>query len=96
MNDESPLSQAPETTAKRSDHHRTGALRPWRGHRYFIEHRAVCFALDAVLPRTAEPIEPSAFGLSAAEIRAHGNDLYRVGWSVEEIRAVLDIDPVAT
>jgi hypothetical protein len=65
-----------------------------RWHRHFHEHQKVCFALDVLLPKDAEPVAPSDFGLTSAEIRAHANALYRAGWSVEEIRAVLDVDPV--
>jgi hypothetical protein len=71
-----------------------GTRRSRRWYRHTVEHRKVCFALDAILPRTPEPVEPSRFGLTEDEIRRHANDLYRAGWAVEEIRVVLDIDPV--
>jgi hypothetical protein len=71
-----------------------GTRRSRRWYRHTVEHRKVCVALDAILPRTAEPVEPSRFGLTEDEIRRHANELYRAGWSMEEIRVVLDIEPV--
>jgi hypothetical protein len=43
------------------------------------------------------PPPPSDFGLTADELRRHGNTLVlELGWSVAEVRAVLDIDPAVT
>jgi hypothetical protein len=71
-----------------------GTRRSRRWYRHTVEHRKVCAALDAILPRTPEPVEPSRFGLTEDEIRRHANELYRAGWSMQEIRVVLDIEPV--
>jgi hypothetical protein len=37
---------------------------------------------------------PSTFGLSAEEIWRHAEDLFRAGWTNEEIRAVLALPAV--
>lgn len=37
---------------------------------------------------------PSTYGLTGDELRAHANQLIRCGWSLAEVRARLDVQPL--
>ena len=53
--------------------------------------------LKRLLDLSAYGQVPSTFGLGLDELRRHANDLVQVyGWSVDEVLAVLDIEPAAT
>jgi hypothetical protein len=42
------------------------------------------------------PPGPSTFSLSPDELRRHANNLAASGWQLDEITAVLDVEPVAS
>lgn len=43
----------------------------------------------------ASPAGPSTFGLTDNELRAHANQLIRLGWSLEEVLTRLAVQPRA-
>jgi hypothetical protein len=58
-------------------------------------HRLVASLLDeliADLDPPRPPIPRSTFGLTTAELRRHGNALHALGWPIEEIVSVLQIE----
>jgi len=61
-------------------------------------HRAVIRRLDTLIEDLDGPPldtpHPGAYGLTERELRAHARELYRSGWSIQEINSVLDV-PVA-
>ena len=50
--------------------------------------------LKRLLSNALDNAEPSTFGLEPDELRKHANNLVACGWSVAEVYAVLDVEPV--
>jgi hypothetical protein len=62
-----------------------------------IRRRKVSHQLDLLLAELYPPAPavPSTFSLTDHELRRHANDLHALGWPVDEIRLVLDVEPAA-
>lgn len=72
-----------------------GDVAPLTEHRRMRRPRAEFIAgcrRDRGAPLAPEPAaDPSTFGLGDDELRSHANELYRSGWSMAEILAVLAV-----
>jgi hypothetical protein len=80
-----------DTVPDRTDKQRHGSqFCRWK---YFDRHRRRLEHIERKALHPWTPPPPSDFGLSRDELRAHARDLYRDGWPVDEITAVLAIEP---
>ncbi len=60
--------------------------------------RAECVAAsrrDVDIDTRTTPSPANTYGLSEDELRNHGNELHRLGWSVDEIESTLAVERAA-
>lgn len=96
-----PVAHGPATTASLTDSHSLPCIFPRRRPAEpseFLRMRRARLEYVAAVGDSGSSLTPppATFGLSDDDLRAHANQLYRMGWRVEEIRAVLAVEPVTS